>query len=82
MFSQKKINGLNCSEIVDKIKNDLDIDFYSYYSPEYIWGKICYKCNVETSVDIYTDAMIPAPDFKEDRFTIEQYLPDYLFIGE
>ena len=82
LFSQKQINNLNCSEIVDKIKNDLGIDFYSYYSPEYVWGKISYKCNLENVVEIYTDAMIPAPNFKEDRFAIEQYLPDYLFIGE
>lgn len=82
LFSQKRISGLNCVQVVEKIKAEKDIDFYEYYPQEYIWGKIGYKCNTEKGVEIYTDAMIPAPDFKEDRFTIEQHLPDYLFIEE
>ena len=74
VFSQKQINGLNCSEIVDKLKAERDIDFYDDYPNEYIWGKIAYRLPEE----FCTDSILPAADFRDNRDIIEGLLPDYL----
>lgn len=77
-FSQKELNGLNSTQIITKLLNEKNIDFFNDYPQSFIWGKIGYRPKQEDNFEVYTDAIIPAPNFKEDRWTIERWLPDYL----
>lgn len=77
-FSQKELNGLNSTQIINKLLNEKNIDFFNDYPEAFIYGKIGYRLTMDNGVEIYTDSIIPAPNFKEERQTIECRLPDYL----
>lgn len=78
LYSQKELNGLNSIQLINKFKEEKDIDFWKDYPKEFAYGKVACGIPVEMQNQFYTDVMIPAEDFAENREFFKQFIPDYL----
>lgn len=78
LYSQKELNGLNSAQLIDKFKKEKNIDFWEDYPKEFAYGKIAYGIPVEMLNQFYTDVMIPAENFAENKEFFKPFIPDYL----
>ena len=77
-FSQKQLNGLNSEKIIEKLKNEKNIDFYIDYDPTFIWGRNTYNIiPVEMVENFYSDTTMTF-EFKTNRKIFDKLLPEYL----
>lgn len=77
-FSQKQLNGLNSEKIIEKLKTEKNIDFYTDYDRAFIWGRNTYNIiPVEMVENFYTDTTMTF-EFKSNREIFDKLLPEYL----